>query len=148
MDLDPPHQIDSAFRVAAREDRLQDMVRAFKSGAHVDSPSDRGRTALMFAARNCSIPIARELLELKANVNARDLDGETPIEYATLESCLPVVKMLLKTHVDLSLKDRTGKTVFDYASDCASLDVDGPAAQILRLLRRAERKRPWSKVQN
>lgn len=142
IDMNPQSLVDSAFRIAAREDRLRDMLLAIKRGAHVDAASDRGRTALMFAARNCSIPIARELIQLKADVNIRDHEGETAIEYATLESCLPVVKMILRIRgVDLYLKDQSGKTVLDYATDCASLDVDGPAAQILSLLKRSERRR-------
>ena len=61
IDMDPQSLVDSAFRIAAREDRLHDMLLAIKRGAHVDAASDRGRTALMFAARNCSIPIARDV---------------------------------------------------------------------------------------
>lgn len=141
IDMDPQRQLDSAFRVAAREDRLKDMILFVRRGAHVNSVSDRGRTALMFAARNCSVPIAHELIRLKADVNIRDQEGETALGYATLESCLPVVKMILKVHgVNLLVKDQSGRTVIDYATDCASLDVDGPATQILSMLEGVERR--------
>ena len=143
IDLDPQHQIDASFRGAAREDRLQDMLTFLKQGADINSVSDRGRTALMFAARNCSVPIARTLLRLHASVNPKDTEGDTALVYATLESCLPIVKMLLKkSELKLSRRDDSGKTVFDYATDCASLDVDGPSAQILELLQHRENRYP------
>ena len=141
IDLDPQHQVDASFRVAAREDRLDDMMLDVKRGAHVDSVSDSGRSALMFASGNCSVPIVRELLSLKANVNITDHEGETALDYATLESCYPVVKLLMKVPgLDLGVKDKSGKTAYDYAVDCASLDVDGPAARILNLIERYRRR--------
>lgn len=140
IDLDPQHLIDASFRVAAREDRLNYMLALVKKGANVNSVSDNGRSALMFAARNCSVPIARALIHLNANVNLKDREGDPALVYATLESCLPVVKMLLRRpELEIDERDKSGKTVFDYATDCASLDVDGQAARILELLKRREK---------
>ena len=42
--------------------------------------------------------------------------------------------------VDLYLKDQSGKTVSTMRRIAPPLDVDGPAAQILSLLKRAERR--------
>lgn len=142
IDLNPHHLLDASFRVAAREGRIQDVIQDLKEGADINSKSDAGRTALMFAARSCYIPVARTLIAHDADVNIRDGEGDSALVYATLESCLPVVKLLLrKPGIQLSLRDDEGKTVMDYAVDCASLDVDGPAAQILDLLKKKEKIR-------
>jgi ankyrin repeat protein len=132
MDLDPKHLLDASFRLAAREERLEDMFRMIKEGADVNSTSDEGQTALMYTSRNCSIQISRELLQLDANVNLTDKEGDSALIYATIESCVPVVKLLLMNPaLDLFVRDHEGRTALDYASDAAVIEVGGPANIIL-----------------
>lgn len=140
LDLDPQHLINASFRIAARENRLEDVLKFLKEGADINSVSDSGRSALMFASENCMVSVAQTLLQMNADVNLKDRDGDTALVYATAESCLPIVKSLLhRRDLELNERDKSGKTVFDYATDCASLDVGGPASEILRLLNRRRR---------
>jgi len=144
IDMDPRHQLDSAFRVAAREGRLEDMMALVREGADVDSISDEGNTALMYASRNCSLEVASELVRLKANANLRNKEGDTALIFASMESCLPVVKLLMRTpRLNLTARDRQGKTALDYAREGAVLEVDGPEARIAQILL-SRVSRTWS----
>jgi ankyrin repeat protein len=137
IDMDSQHLINASLRIAARENRLSDVVELLKKGADINSVSDNGRTALMFASENCMVSVARTLIQQNANINLTDHDGDSALVYATLESCLPVVKLLLsRKDLEINQRDGAGKTVLDYATDCASIDVDGQASKILYLLHR------------
>jgi ankyrin repeat protein len=142
IDMDPQHELNTSFRVAARENRLDNMLESIRKGAAINSVSDQGMSALMYASRNCAPKIVRTLLALHADVNLKDEDGDTALIHATLESCISVVRMLLSApELRLQERDRSGRDVFDYAKDAAVLDVDGPATQILGLLNKKKEAR-------
>ena len=96
LELDPKATLDTNLRVAAREDRLKDLSRFLRSGGNVNSRSDEGETALMYASRNCSQAVVRVLLQAHANENVRDNKGRTALIFAASDSCAPVVRILLK----------------------------------------------------
>jgi len=151
LDMNPKDQINSAFRIAAREGRISDMLELVREGADINSVSDEGDTALMYAARNCSVEVTTELLRLRVNVNIRNRDGDTALIDASMESCLPVVKLLLHNpRLLLSPRDRQGKSALDYAHDGAVIEVDGPEAQIFELLesRLSHRWSPKSSIKS
>lgn len=137
LDLNAKDNQNSALRIAAREERLEDIEKLIKEGADLNSRSETGVTALMYAARNCSPPVIQLLLREKADVNVRDQDGRGALIYAIKESCLEGAKALLQTQgLRWREKDRQGMTALDYAEDMAVTEVDGPAVEILRLLRK------------
>jgi ankyrin repeat protein len=138
LSLDPQDILNSAFRIAAREERLDDMKRLLAQKADINACSDEGETALMYASRNCSTPIVKALLTNDADVNLQDREGRTALIYAAQDSCAPVIQILLmdpKTR--LRQKDNFGKAAIDYARENASLDVAGPPIAAIQLLNSA-----------
>jgi ankyrin repeat protein len=62
---------------------MPDMVaHLLKKGAAVDALAPNGQTALMLAARNGNAPIAKLLLDAKADSSLKDQHGETAITLA------------------------------------------------------------------
>jgi serine/threonine-protein phosphatase 6 regulatory ankyrin repeat subunit B len=117
LNLDPQSRIDTSFRIAAREDRIADLNEFLKKGAQINSQSDQGATALIYAARNCSASVVAELLRQHANPNIIDRHGRTALMYALREGCAPTVKLLLnQPKITLSPRDHNGMTAYDYAS--------------------------------
>jgi len=141
LELDPENILNSSFRIAAREDRLSDVKRFIMQGADIDTRSESGETALMYASRNCSPEMVRLLLRRKAEVNLRDFQGRTALIYAAMESCERVVELLLKKPtLQVDAKDRAKKTASDYAEDNSMLEVDGPSERIISLIRTAKER--------
>ncbi len=136
FNLDPKEVLNPSLRIAAREDRLDDLRELVKAGeADVDSQSDSGMTALMYASRNCFSDVASYLVRKGADVNLQDKAGRTALMYASRALCLPVVKRLLghkATRVDL--RDRQGRNALDFARSATALEVDGAPIEMLRLL--------------
>ena len=140
LDLNPKHIINTSFRIAVREDRLNDVERLINKGADVDSKSDGGETALIYASRNCSPKVVRFLLNHGAKANIYDDKGRTALMIASGGSCVDVVKLLLASpKTTINPKDILGKDALDYAKEAAALEVDGPAGQIMTLLRRFQK---------
>ena len=138
LELDAKKSLDSAFRIAAREGRLEDIRRYLTEGADVNSRSDEGVTALMYAARDCSIQMVDFLLANGANPNLTDGEGRVALIYSIRESCEEAVETLLRLpSVRLNVRDRAGRTPLDYAIDMAEVDVGGAATQIEGLVREA-----------
>jgi ankyrin repeat protein len=145
IDLNPQDLLNSSFRVAARENRYDDLKNLLKQGADVNSQSDRGDTALLYASRNCSKKMVNLLLKSEADVNIRDQEGYTPLIVAARGSCVPVVAILLKTpNIQIGTKDHGGKTALDYAEENGIMEVEGPPQEIIALLQK--REKPSSKV--
>jgi ankyrin repeat protein len=138
LELDETKSRNLDLRIAARDDKPEDVVQTLADGADVNGKSDDGETALMYAARSCSFQSAEVLLRHHAAVNERDMHGRTALIYAVMETCLPVTKLLLsEPHVALSIKDDQHYSVIDYAKQGASLEVDGPTYEILKLVNHA-----------
>jgi ankyrin repeat protein len=133
--MDPQDILNSAFRIAAREERLGDMESLLAQKADINACSDEGETALMYAARNCSTITAKILLAHEADVNIEDKEGRTALIYAAQDSCASVIEILLrdpKTHT--KHRDNFGKAAIDYARENATLDVSGPPIESIQLL--------------
>lgn len=139
LEFDKIKRLNSDFRIAVRENRLDYAKALIERGADVNSASDRRETALMYATRNCSRKAIEFLLGSKVNVNARDIYGRTALMLAARESCVPGVMMLLKArNIMTNAKDHLGNCAIDYASGGAVVEVDGPAQEILKLFRQNE----------
>ena len=67
------------------------------------------------------------LLDVGANVNARNKDGETPLMWMSSEL---VAEILLKAGADVSIRSRAGKTALDFAHG-------GQQAKIVELIEKA-----------
>ena len=133
--LDPQASLNSSFRIAVREAREEDALRFLNKKADINSHSDKGDTALLYAARNCSVDIVKVLISKGADVKLQDKEGRTALIFAAQSSCLPVTEILMSTPgVDPFHTDEAHKTAKDYALENASLDVDGPSLDVVALL--------------
>jgi ankyrin repeat protein len=135
--LDERERLNTSIRIAAREDRLEDLKRRLGvAGANINSQSEDGVTALMYASRGCYPKVVRYLLRQGADVNVSDKSGRNALMYATRALCLPAVKSLLKSpDIQVKMRDHRGRSVLHYARLAAALEVDGPAIEMLRLLK-------------
>ena len=87
------------------------------AGANLKSTVKWRGTPLHCAVSCSKVDAVRELLQLGADVNARDLDGRTPLMFAVLsmEHSVPFVFEILKAKPDLRLRDGKGETALDLA---------------------------------
>jgi ankyrin repeat protein len=69
-----------------------------------------GRTPLMLAAFRGDLAAVGRLLELGADVNARDRDGDTALMFAAFKGHEPVVALLLRRGADVHARARNGWT--------------------------------------
>ena len=142
LDLDPQNILNSSFRIAARENRVDDLKKMLTHGAEANSESDLGETALIYSARNCSVKAAEFLIKHGANVNLFDRNGHTALMLASRGSCTPVVKELLRTPgIQVGVRDRLGSSAKDYAQENELSEVEGPSQEILDLIQKAERSK-------
>jgi ankyrin repeat protein len=75
------------------------------------------RTPLMYAAAKGNIATAKALLEMGANVNARNSTGDTALRLAASDGTLDVARMLLEAGADLLLPGRLLLTPLDRARE-------------------------------
>jgi ankyrin repeat protein len=137
LNADPQSNLNTALRVAAREERLSDVEHFLELGAKINSQDEEGKTALMFAARDCSVKVTELLVEHHAKLNVKDKQGRTALMYAADSGCVDVVEELLSQHaVRIWSKDEMHRTAFDYAKSGATLEVDGPYSRIMELFQK------------
>lgn len=84
------------------------------NGAAVDLRSSKGRTALMYAARNGDTPAVNVLLKSRASVNTADYEGETALMKAAASSCNEeTVRALISAGADVTARDNKGRDALD-----------------------------------
>jgi len=72
-------------------------------------------TALASVAVKGDVPMAKVLLENKANPNIADPSGVTPLVYAVQFQNKELIALLLKHKADKNQKDKDGKSAYDHA---------------------------------
>ncbi|MBC6415888.1 MAG: ankyrin repeat domain-containing protein [Bdellovibrionales bacterium] len=78
---------------------------------------NRGTTSLFFAIEIKNVERIEKLIDLGANVNARNDRGQTPLHYASEDGSLnKVVEALLKAGAEVNAKDIDGRTPLHHAS--------------------------------
>lgn len=78
-----------------------------------------GLTPLMYTAQNGSVAGTHLLLEVKAEVAARDEDGLRPLHFAATSGVLEVCKLLLQKDADKNAVDDDGRRAADYVPTSA-----------------------------
>lgn len=102
-------------------------------GADIRARDDKGRTALMYAARYGNADIVRRLLEADAEIETTDTAGRTALMYAAEDGQADVVELLLARGASVHLQDQAGQT----AADIARSAEYGDRARTLDLLKAA-----------
>ena len=107
---------NEALLKAAQAGDLAAVMNALKDGADVNAGDGSGRTALMWASMNHSIPVAEALLHAGANVNLQTSDGETALITASYGRG-DAIGLLLAAGADPTIADRKNKTALMWLVD-------------------------------
>jgi ankyrin repeat protein len=103
---------------AEDSDHVKTLDMLLEAGADINAHSDRGYTALHYAASYGSHHTAKLLLERGADLNAQNKQGQTPLHLAAdtiVEMGLGTVELLLKAGADPSIPDNSGHLPIDVA---------------------------------
>jgi len=92
----PDPNLNDGLREAARKGDLAAVKGLLAKGAEVNSPTEFGATALIFAADSGHLEIVKALLDGGADVNLKDgTYGSTAIDWAAGKGFAPIVELLL-----------------------------------------------------
>jgi ankyrin repeat protein len=100
---------DIRLVLACAGGRAADALRLLREGCPVNSHTDRGETALYFAAashREEMIRVVRELIAHGAEVNCRSQDDFTPLHQACCSGRHEVVEMLLNHGANVAAAEK------------------------------------------
>ena len=86
------------------------------AGVDANAATEKGETALMFAAGHRSLNAAKLLLERGANVNAASKKGWTPLIYAARTSSADMLKLFIAAGANVNAKDAAGWTALTHAA--------------------------------
>jgi len=93
---DPGPSLNDGLREAARRGDLAAVKGLLAKGAEVNSASEFGATALIFAADSGNLDVIKTLIESGADVNQKDTTyGSTAIDWAAGKGYAPIVELLL-----------------------------------------------------
>ena len=114
--------------IGSREHMLPLLV-AWGADVEAKTSDDDGQTALHIAAKYRRTPVTRRLIEMNANVNAKDVLGKTPLHHALENSPeVEVVLLLLAAGAHLDLPDKNGiapnQIMFDKGLDEIKRSID------------------------
>ncbi|KAJ8600375.1 hypothetical protein CTAYLR_000716 [Chrysophaeum taylorii] len=135
-------KVDRVFE-KARDRRHADVVALLEQGVDPDrADPDKGYTALVAAAYNDDVDLARSLVEppgdpprwRAADVNRRGRGGLTPLMYAAQKRSHALVTLLLRHGADREARDDRGRTALDHAETSARA-TDGSDASTREQLR-------------
>ncbi|QOG12532.1 ankyrin repeat domain-containing protein [Arcobacter sp. FWKO B] len=88
---------------------IQDIEIALKNNS-IQSVTTAGLSPLHIAIKKRDLNIITYLLEIGADINAKDAKGFTPIYYAVVMNHLPIAKLLLERNADTSIPNNIGNT--------------------------------------
>jgi len=95
----------------------------------VQDPTPGGMTALLYAARDGQLEIARMVLDAGANVNQPEANKVTPLLIAIANDHLNLAQFLLSKGADINAADYWGRTPLWTALDVRDLDYDRSGEQ-------------------
>jgi ankyrin repeat protein len=87
-------------------------------------PTPGEMTALLYAARDGRIEIARTLLAAKANVNQPEANGISPLQMAITNNHIELAQLLLEHGADVNATDWWGRTPLWASVDLRDLEVN------------------------
>ena len=104
------------------------VVRLFiAAGMDINAQSDdgrtRGRTALVFAAREGHVEVVRLLLEHGADINAQSDGVGTALGIAAREGHVDVARLLLEYGADINVQGNNGDTALMRAAEVGHVEV-------------------------
>jgi ankyrin repeat protein len=113
-----------ALLTAVKEGRVDDVRTLLDEGADVEAKTERGLTALGFAAARGHIEVVRLLLEQGADVEAKTEGGLTALMAAAALGHIEVVRLLLEQGADVNAETEGGKkTALSFAEQRGHTEV-------------------------
>ncbi|MGN6789310.1 MAG: ankyrin repeat domain-containing protein, partial [Rhodanobacteraceae bacterium] len=119
-------QADAAMPAAAgiADDDPEGVQILLKHKAHVDAVDALGASALVHAARENHVEIARVLLDAGADAALTDRYGTTPLMEAARAGATGVVILLAEKHPDVHAADQHGRTALTLACQSPRANAD------------------------
>jgi ankyrin repeat protein len=109
------------LHVASRTGSAGIVVALLKSGSDPNVLTETGATALHFAAASGSVESINALIDMKADVNARESQwGQTPLVFAAAADRGDVIRALLKRGADATIRTKVVNLSEDQARDQAA----------------------------
>jgi ankyrin len=129
------------FQAVTEDDPPRALTLLREDPGCVDARTRHERwTPLMQAVRDDNVPMARLLMEYKAQVNLTNSRGMTALMYASRNGNLELVRMLVNAGADVRIRSRDGNTACEFA-------LDKGHARVVMLLQEVEAQlSDWSKM--
>lgn len=104
---------------------FNEVVRLVRSGADVNTERSYGdtSTSLWMISNQNQLDLMRELIELGADVNARDEAWITALMVASNSNALENVKLLVNSGADINQLDAYGNNCLNYATYTGSVEI-------------------------
>lgn len=106
--------------IAAEDNDVAYVRSAIARGMPVDTVDKAGNSLLMIAARFGRLEMAKQLIDLKANVHHRNGFGDTPLMTAALGGNLEIARMLIDRGVPVN---QPGWTALHYCAAAGKADM-------------------------
>lgn len=103
-----PSEADAALLTAVGSGDADDVALAIRAGADVEVQDAHRRTALLLAAAEDRVEVARLLVAVGASPDAVDDRHDTPWLVTGVTGSVPMLEALLPAHPDLTLRNRYG----------------------------------------
>lgn len=120
------HGAEVTLTTAAMLGDVGKVQRHLETDADVNARGRDGRTALIWAANNGHIDVARLLLDKGADVNAEDKNGWTALWAAVWMRRPDMVKLLLERGADVGTTGKHGGTLLQMAETRRDARIVGP----------------------
>ncbi|EAY16003.1 ankyrin repeat protein, putative [Trichomonas vaginalis G3] len=98
-DLDTLFVYSPLFKLASLSEYL------LSHGANFNAKSERGTTALYYAAMKNNCIIIKNLISLGANVNVREIEGRSPLHYAACGNSKDAIELLINQGANIEAED-------------------------------------------
>ena len=113
---------DVQLLAAASAGTLSDIDSAIENGANLQARDANGRTALLIAATENHVAVAKRLVDLGADVDALDDRHDTPWLVTGVTGSVAMLEVLLPANPDLTIRNRYGGISVIPASERGHVD--------------------------
>ena len=115
---------DQALLTAASRDNAAGVKAALEAGAAIEARDNHGQTVLLFAVQRGNLALARDLIQIGADINAAAMNHDTPWLLAGALGRTEMLAAMLDTgKVDYSKRNRYGGNALIPACERGHVDT-------------------------